>query len=156
MQKIGIENADARDTVNWQFVSRGRTSNCFWRRRVVDTEGLLTVVADVGMNPGHIVFTVAQDDRLTKHGTFVICRKPETFGKISLNQISRHQDSSSSCQPSSRGQSNEASAGRASAVLPILRAGTPYFGFMWFDWRATETASARVWAASLARIAETW
>src|SRR6476659_4595971 len=109
MQKIRIENADARDTVNWQFVSRGRASNCFWRRRVVDTDGLLTVVADVGMNPGHIVFTVAQDDRLTKHGTFVLCRKPATFAKISFKQETRHQDSAASCQPSSRGQSNEAS-----------------------------------------------
>lgn len=85
MKEIGIENADARDAVNGQIVLRGGASDCFGRRRVVDAEGLLTIVTDVGMNPRHIVFTVAPNDRPAKRGAFIVARKPEAFRKSSFN-----------------------------------------------------------------------
>src|SRR3569832_1522816 len=90
MKEIGIENADARNAVNGQIVLCGGASDRFGRWRIVDAEGLLSIVTDVRMNPRHIVFTVAQHDRPASCGAFVVTGKLQTLRKSSFNQIARH------------------------------------------------------------------
>src|SRR5256885_14670022 len=54
--EIGVEDADLRDAIHGQVITRGRAADGFRRRRIVDAVGLLPVVADVGVNPRHLVF----------------------------------------------------------------------------------------------------
>jgi hypothetical protein len=51
---VRIEHSDAGDDIDRQPVARGGHADRFWIRDGVDAIGGRLVLADVGMEPGHI------------------------------------------------------------------------------------------------------
>src|SRR5215467_12081039 len=88
--EVRIEDAHLRYTVHRKLTAPCGLPDRFRRGRVIDAKGLLLVLADIGMDPGHLILLIVAHDCSTDLCAGLIHGKDQSLWKGSFDDIAWH------------------------------------------------------------------
>jgi hypothetical protein len=88
--KIWVQDVHRRDLIHRKVVAFGSHTDGFWRRSIINAEGLLLILGYIRMYPGNIILQVVSYDGQADLGSLIGHRDGEAIGESSFDDIARH------------------------------------------------------------------